>query len=299
MEYLQLEYFVQTARTCNITQASEKLCVSQPALSQMIKKLELELEVKLFIRNHRGLTLTDEGRHFLRFAEKALQERNDIIQQLHDASGKVSGKITIQANAIGYLIAQLFCGFRAEYPDVEVQFLSVPELSQNDYSKSPFQSVDLFVTTCPPYPNSEAQCLLTNESLLAVLPHTHPLVNRDSLSLKELKEEPFLLYEGGEVERLIRQCCYNSGFSPKVQLKCHTIDVLFNMVHANFGVSLFPSSWKQLCSEDICFLPLQESYSRPIYLCWDEKKYRNHATKLFQSYVIQYFKHPGQGLQLL
>lgn len=83
MELLQLKYFLETARYQHMSRAAEKLHIAQPALSQAIKRLEKELNVSLFVREGRGIKLSEQG---ILLAEKL----QPIMKALEDIPGELS-----------------------------------------------------------------------------------------------------------------------------------------------------------------------------------------------------------------
>ena len=289
MNFLQLEYFVEVAAFGNVTKAAEKLHISQSALSQTIRKLEEEFSVSLFCRLPKQMVLTDAGKLFLEYARKTLAEREAIVHQLQDHDGMLRGKIVIQSNPIPYLIADCFLKFRKQHPLTEIQFVSLPALLVNDYSRDPFLSVSLLVTTEPPDVSDAESRFLFREQLMAALPRTHRLADRKTISLAELRKEPFLLYEEGEVQKVVERCCMAAGFVPHVQCCCHDIATMFNLVSSGEGVSLFPESWKQLCNEKTVLVPLDEVCARTVYLCWGKHNEPNRAAAAFRDYLLDMF----------
>lgn len=289
MDFLQLEYFVELSRINNVTRTAEKLHISQPALSQLIKKLESELSVPLFYREPGGLVLTEEGQLFLNYAIKTLTDRKEIYQKINDSKNEVSGDITVQTNAISYLIAQAYCNFKIQYPLTSIHFKSYPDLQQNTYIMDPFTRINLFITTCPPINHSKSSWLLRKEQLFVALPSNHQLADRILLSLTELAQEPFLIYQGGELQQLTELCCRKSGFTPNILFECHNTNILLNLVASGLGISIFPESWKNFASDNVLMIPLKEKYERSIYLCWSDFHYLNKASSYFKDYLINYF----------
>ena len=84
MKIIQLEYFCAVSRYHSITQAAQKLFVTQPAISTAIKELEKEFSVNLFVRSKNHLTLTTEGEIFYQKAQELLQSIDQTTQQLYD-----------------------------------------------------------------------------------------------------------------------------------------------------------------------------------------------------------------------
>lgn len=96
MEYLHIEYFVKVAETENLSRAAEMLNVSQPSLSQTIRRLEDELGVELFDRKGKRIVLNDAGKRFLVYANQSLNALNEArraVSSVHHE--KLRGHITI------------------------------------------------------------------------------------------------------------------------------------------------------------------------------------------------------------
>ena len=286
MNFLQLEYFLEVAGRLSVTKAAESLHVSQSALSQTLRKLESEFGVSFFHRRSTGLELTEAGETFMRYARRTLRERDELRHRLRQRPDEIRGEIVIQSNPIPYLIADHFLHFRRRYPATEIRFVSVPELLINDYSRDPFLSVSLLVTTEPPVRSDTETRFLLRERFMAALPRSHPLAGRASISLRELRDEPFLIYEKGEVQRAVEHCCTDAGFTPQVACVCHDLGTMFSLVAGGGGVSLFPESWKKLCSENAIFVPLEEDCGRTIYLCWGKNAPPDAAAAAFRNYLI-------------
>jgi len=122
MEIHQLKTFVAVAREGTITRASERLHLSQPAVSAHIKSLEDALGLSLFERTPRGMSLTSEGRRLLVKVEQMLGAHQQMLEEASRIKGSVSGTLRIGAcgslsnEAIGYLLTSV----AARYPDVEL-----------------------------------------------------------------------------------------------------------------------------------------------------------------------------------
>ena len=122
MELRQLEYFQMASRLKNITRAAQRLRVSQPNITVAIKKLESELGVQLFDRSQKQLTLTPEGKVFLKRIELALRNIDDAILEVNDYKQLQKGmiKIGIPPMMGAYLFPKVFSGFRHLHPNLDV-----------------------------------------------------------------------------------------------------------------------------------------------------------------------------------
>ncbi|MCU0513791.1 MAG: LysR family transcriptional regulator [Anaerolineae bacterium] len=122
MELDQVEAFVRVAREGTFTRAAQRLHLTQPAISQRIAALEVELRGPLFERRGRQLVLTAAGEIFLPYAERMLALRLDSVQAVHNSHAGRSGTIKLAAPApfvLSFLVPVLE-DFRREYPAVDV-----------------------------------------------------------------------------------------------------------------------------------------------------------------------------------
>ncbi|MFN4011876.1 MAG: LysR family transcriptional regulator [Pannonibacter sp.] len=122
MDFHQLRTFVAVAREGSITRASERLYLSQPAVSAHIKAIEDTLGLTLFDRTSRGMSLTSDGQKLLLKAEQTLVAHRDLIDEASRIKGQLTGRLHIGAgssmsmDAVGLLMMNL----SRRFPDVEV-----------------------------------------------------------------------------------------------------------------------------------------------------------------------------------
>lgn len=122
MEIHQLKTFVAVAREGSITRASERLFLSQPAVSAHVKTMEDMLGITLFERTVRGMTLTSHGQRILTMAERTLEIHRELVQEASRIKGRLAGKLRIgvggksSPEALGRLVRM----FSEHHPEVEV-----------------------------------------------------------------------------------------------------------------------------------------------------------------------------------
>lgn len=123
MEIHQLKTFVAVAREGSITNASDQLCLSQPAISAHIKAMEETLGIPLFERTPRGMSLTAEGQRLLTKAEQTLNAHRELLEEATRIKGRLTGKLRLGAggstcsDALGHLLTVL----SERYPEVDVE----------------------------------------------------------------------------------------------------------------------------------------------------------------------------------
>lgn len=126
MDIRTLSYFVEIAQSGTITEAANKLHISQPPLSRSMQLLEEELGVQLLIRGKRKVTLTPEGQFLLGRAQQMLALSEKTMQQINELGNKVTGKIyigSIESISLEIMPA-LIAGFHELYPEVEFNWWS-------------------------------------------------------------------------------------------------------------------------------------------------------------------------------
>ena len=145
-----LRIFITAAELESLTEAAKKLYVSQPAISQAIKKLEEELNVKLFIRNKRNkLTLTDVGKEILSLAYKMADLENRLYQTAYEENHLMSGIVRIATVPLGasLILSRVLPIFRKQFPGVTVELLEGSPLEVKNMILN--YQVDLGISTSP------------------------------------------------------------------------------------------------------------------------------------------------------
>lgn len=145
-----LRIFTTAAELESLTEAAKKLYVSQPAISQAIKKLEEELNVKLFIRNKRSsLKLTDAGRDILSLAYKMIDLENKLYQRAYEENHLMGGMIRIASVPLGVslILSHVLPIFKKQFPEVQIELLEGTPFEVKNMVLN-FQA-DIGITTSP------------------------------------------------------------------------------------------------------------------------------------------------------
>lgn len=242
MELRQIKYFIEVARREHITGASQDLHVAQSAVSRQILNLELELGVKLFIREGRNVRLTPVGRLFLKRMEQAMQVIEKAQREIEESLDPRQGTIRIgfPSSMAAYVLPTVVSEFREMYPNVKFQ------LRQGSY-RHLIETVihgEIDLALLGPVPESEKRVIgytLFHENITALLPSRHPFSDRQSLRLSQLRNESFVLFPKGFILReIVESACKEAGFVPEVSFEGEDIDAIKGLVAAGLGVSLIP-----------------------------------------------------------
>lgn len=192
MELRHLRYFITVAQEQSFTRAAEKLFTAQPSLSQQIKDLEQEVGVNLFERSSRKIQLTDEGKAFLIYAEKALENAKLAVASARQVAQQKNNQIHIgflnvaELKVMPHILAKL----KKTMPDLKIHLHSLFCLEQLQRLKN--AELDLSITRFQlDHPDFENIHLLTEQIHLVAAKHLH-LTDR-ILKLQELKNHTIIM----------------------------------------------------------------------------------------------------------
>ncbi|HXY24314.1 MAG TPA: LysR substrate-binding domain-containing protein [Candidatus Acidoferrum sp.] len=241
MELHQLRYFCAVAETGSFSRAAEQSHVSQPSLSQQILKLENELGVRLFDRLGRSVRLTDLGSAFLPHARAVLREleaaRGDVVERKEALSGNVI--IGVIPTVAPYFLPPLLTTYSHKFPQVCLSVVEEITLVLLDRLRA--GSIDVAILALPIRGHEFEAFPILTERLFAALPRKHKLARRSSLSMKDLRTEPFLLLRDGHCFRdTAVAACDRARLHPRIVFESGQFSSLLSMVGAGMGVSLVP-----------------------------------------------------------
>ena len=125
MDLRQIQYFVALFEERSITKAARRLNVVQPAISMQIGRLEKSFKTKLFERTSRGVIPTDIGRSYYGLCQKILSDVHEARRYLQEASGKVSGDLTIglMPSVANSVLPEVLASYKESYPDVTLRIV--------------------------------------------------------------------------------------------------------------------------------------------------------------------------------
>jgi LysR family hydrogen peroxide-inducible transcriptional activator len=241
MELHQLRYFCAVAEAGSFSRAAEQSHVSQPSLSQQIMKLEDELGARLFDRLGRSVRLTETGQTFLPRARAVLREleaaRGDVAEQKDSVGGTVT--IGVIPTVAPYFLPQRLTSFSRKFP--QVRLTVVEEITPVLLDQVRASKVDLAVLALPIRGHEFETFPLFRERFFAALPAGHKFSKCRSVSLKDLRADPFLLLRDGHCFRdNAVAACDRARVHPLIVFESGQFSSLLSMVGAGMGVSIVP-----------------------------------------------------------
>jgi DNA-binding transcriptional LysR family regulator len=245
MELRQLQYFAAVARHRHFTRAAEELYVTQPALSQQVRRLEAELGLQLLRRTSRGVELTAAGADLLVHAEAVLAEVARAREQMDRHAGVSRGAVRVASTAADApRLPEALADFHREHPGIQIALrqgsaAEVVALVQRG-------SVDVAVASLAggEPPAGVAVHALAEEPLRLAVPHDDPLAGSAGVALGDLRGRPFILAEPGSALReTVMAACAAAGFSPLPLFEVGDPATVRFLVRAELGISVVPASW--------------------------------------------------------
>jgi LysR family hydrogen peroxide-inducible transcriptional activator len=241
MEIHQLRYACAVAEAGSFSRAAERCQIAQPSLSQQVLKLEEDLGAKLFDRLGRSIRITDAGRAFLPHARSILEQveaaRSSVAEKNTDTRGSVAvGAIPTIAP---YLMPRYTAAFARKYPDAKLRI--VEETTPILIAALRELSIDIAILALPLRHRELKVFTIRTEPLFAVLPKDHPRASAESVALKGLRGEPFVMLRDGHCFRdLSIATCTHARVTPKIAFESDQFSSVLGMVAAGVGISLVP-----------------------------------------------------------
>ncbi|MCF6125276.1 LysR family transcriptional regulator [Mesorhizobium sp. M7A.F.Ca.CA.001.07.2.1] len=198
MRYVQLRAFHQVAISGGFSRAAEALFLTQPAISDQVRKLEEEYDVLLFNRNKKQVTLTHSGQKLLEITHRMFDTEQQALELLTESRALRSGTLRIVADAAHHLL-HILGSFRARYPGVQVSVRA----GNTETVISSLYSYDADIGVLGEVPTGrDFEVLKLNSTpIIAFASIDHPLAAKKSLTLKQLAQESLVMRERGSKTR--------------------------------------------------------------------------------------------------
>lgn len=233
-------FFVAVAETGQVSKAAAALFTSQPAVTEAIKTLETDMGVKLFNRSPKGVTLTYEGAIFLQHAQTVLAAAVDAMLAPQQVQRDMAGQLTLACThtVAGYFVTPLLSRFRRIFPGIEVNLVEFerPEIERRVLSGE----VDLAVCLLSPLESGdqiETELLVRSKRRLW-LPANHGLLDRKTISLRDVQAEPYIMLAVDDAEETTLAYFRNAGLEPNVVFRTTSMEAIRNVVAEGFGVTI-------------------------------------------------------------
>ena len=242
MDFANLNAFIAIAEYGSFSGAGERLHLTQPAISKRIASLEQQLNVRLFDRLGREVSLTEAGRALLPRAYQILNVLDDTRRALTNLSGEVSGRLTLAtSHHIGlHRLPPVLRAFTRRYPAValDIQFLD----SETAYEEILHGRAELAVITLAPDPHPLVRAIpVWDDPLDFVVSAEHQLATQPQVSLEEIARHP-AVFPGTNTftHHIVRRHFEAQGLSPNISMSTNYLETIKMMVSIGLAWSVLP-----------------------------------------------------------
>ena len=261
MDLLQLEHFLAVVEERTFTRAAERVCRTQPAVSQSIKKLEDEVGAPLFARDVHDVSLTEAGRVLADYARRMVHLRNEAVRQVSELRTMKAGNVTIAAHesAAVYLLPGPLRSYLQKFPDIKVS------IYRSRLSEIPRQvmdrEVDLGFVKDEPAFHELRSIDVHDDEMVCIAAPSHPLARREVVTVRDLHAEQFVLHHlCSSTADMIRRLFEQHATSCRIVAELWSFENIKNFVQEEVGMAIVPGVTvrQELRDGRLVRLPLRE-----------------------------------------
>lgn len=290
MDVRQLRFFVEIVRHSNFTKAAGELHIAQPAVSMAIRKLEEELDLVLFNRQEKRISLTAEGEIFLGHAQRILEGVKAAETEMAELHGLEKGEVRVGIPPMlsAYFFPRIIRDFVGRFPNLRLSVLG--EGAWRIQRMIGEGELDMGVIAGGTFPeNLEVRRFLREEVVVAV-PAGHPFAGRERVSFAEFTREPLVFYkEGYYIRELIFDVLKGTGATPNIVFETNLFSLVRSLVEQGLGISTF---LRMVVTGDSGLTAV--SFDPPLHLdlmiAWKKHGYLSRANRAFVDFLLEQTK---------
>lgn len=289
MEMKQVKYFLTVAELGSFSAAADNLYISQSSLSKQIMALEKEFGFALFDRSKRNIVLTEAGSTFRKYARRLNDDYEEMLDNLKQYKRAPSLSIVAIPVIAQYGITSYIAQFQSAYPNIQLVLeereaaVILPALNNHQFDLA-------FIRDN--YLNVEQYQLLEvdRDKFMVTLSVRHPLASRTSISLSELANENFIMFDKGTVvHELAVDACRKAGFEPRIFYASLRVESILGLVASQSGVALIMEKIFQYHKHpDVIAIPLTELIESKIVLAYPKDKKLSIPARNFWEFIRDY-----------
>ena len=289
----QLEYVIAVAKGGSFSQAAEELNISQPSLSQYIKKIEQQLGTELFDRSGWNVRLTDAGEAYIETGKKILELERQLQSRISDIQDYRSGTLIVGTSPYrsSVMMPETVRAFRENYPGIRpiIREMTSSELLE-EAERGQF---DLCVTVGPVNAKLfDSAPIMEEEVVLAVPAPFDPMPavtmtgrRHPALDAAKLDGQSFIMINENQLmQKTLEEICREYGITVNTAAVVKSIQAQIAMVRAGVGMALVPSGAEKLCGSEVRFYSLQQECARrQVAAIWQKGKDLSVVSRAFLS----------------
>lgn len=265
-----MRQFAVVAEELHFGRAAQRLHMTQPPLSQSIRRLEEALGFKLFERTRRKVELTPAGRVFLEEARRTVTQADEAIRLARRAASDDLAEIslTFVSAALYRVLPAALREYRKRFPQVAIKLDERPTDAQLTDLRA--GAVDLGFLH-PPLEDAAGLEVRSvhRDTIVAAVSRDSRFATLTTLGLHDLAEEEFVLFphrQGPVLHNRIVASCRTAGFIPRIAQEARQMHTILSLVAAGMGVSLVPDGARTMRVDGVAFVALN---GLPTDLVWE------------------------------
>jgi DNA-binding transcriptional LysR family regulator len=290
MDYKALSYFYEVARLGSFTRAAEFLNLAQPAISMAVKRLEQSLELNLFHRHERQISLTTEGERLFVQAEKILQAMADAELEMEELRGLERGVVQLGTPSMlgSYHFPPIIMAFKHRYPNLTFSVYEGGAWQLQQMLEK--GELDLAVIEAEEIPdNIEARTIL-REEMRVVVPLDHAFASRVSVPVEEFLHEDLVIFRKGYFHRrVLDRMAEQAGIEPSINVETNLLPLIRTIVKQGFAISTLLNMAVENDPE-LVTLSLEPPIWLDLRLAWRKDGYLSRANQAFVDFVLENLK---------
>lgn len=234
---------MKEAEKLNFSEASRELFITQSTLSQQINRLEQELDIQLFERNSHEVTLTEAGKHLMKYAEKAIDSVDVCLQQVKDLKGMLTGELNIGVTySFNSIAHETVMAFLKKYPKVKLNICYRPMVELMDLLKS--RKLDIVLAFKPLVADHKIESrLLFNNHLAAIARVGHPITRMDTISLATISKYSLILPTRGlQARNVLDHILERREMTLNASVEINNVNQLLSIVRESNYITILSES---------------------------------------------------------
>ncbi|WP_429843896.1 LysR family transcriptional regulator [Brevibacillus sp. FIR094] len=284
MDIKHLHYFVTVCDQLSYSKAAQKLHISQPSLSNAIKNLEQEVGSPLLERNTRKMELTDAGKILYQKSLLLLSQMNMLKKEMEEVKLTGSGDLIIGIiESVKHWIPKVIREYQKRFPSINIKLIEV--LSGKAVKESLRKYHTHLLITNQFIDEEDIESFpLYDERLMLVLHKDHPLAEKESIRLKDLASEPFIIStEGFQTREDILTAFSFEQVNPQIKFEIERFETALTLVRENLGVTIIPENYLSGSTDASLVRKTIDSpaLERTVYLAYLKNRYLAPAVQAF------------------
>ena len=310
MEIRHFHYIRTIYETGSISRAAEKLYISQPSLSQLLKSVEKKVGAPLFDRGSQPLRPTTIGQKYLETARRIMELDTEFHRYVEDELGCAQGNLVVGSSPFRstYFLASFLPEFQEKYPGIRLQLAEHTSKRLEEAVLS--GDADLIIATQPVDANAFSFAELYSEEMVLVLPAGHELSKQyhlpqdcrgtlPLLPINLLKDTPFIqMHSEQKLHQQLLSLCEEAGSTPKIYLQTRSMETALTLAAAGLGATLLPMTLLRAFQPKTrpCYAALPTRPRRHALVAWRKKSYLSHAARAFIDSLVNYCRDKGDDI---